>query len=149
MRTIHDSQTANSISRWRTARSVVLGSIILAGSMATSAALMYRMAGPTCSQQQQQREIERGYTYSGIGAVIQQHGDRVMVRQVITDGPADGLLREGAFLVAVDGEDPQSVEGFANALRGPAGSTVAVEVRYGCNSHETVIIERSMIRVQR
>jgi len=147
MRTIHESQTANSISRWRTARSVVLGSIILAGSMATSAALMYRMAGPTCSQQK--REIERGYTYSGIGAVIQQHGDRVMVRQVITDGPADGLLREGAFLVAVDGVTPRSVEDFANALRGPAGSTVAVEVKYGCNSHETVIIERSMIRVQR
>jgi len=147
MRTIHESPTATSISRWRTARSVVLGSIILAGSMATSAALMYRMAGPTCSQQQ--REIERGYTYSGIGAVIQQHGDRVMVRQVITEGPAAGLLRQGAFLVAVDGENPRTVEGFANALRGPAGSTVAVEVSYGCNAHETVIIERSMIRVQR
>ena len=147
MRTIHESPTATSISRWRTARSVVLGSIILAGSMATSAALMYRMAGPTCSQQKQ--EIERGYTYSGIGAVIQQHGDRVMVRQVITEGPAAGLLREGAFLVAVDGHNPQTVEGFANALRGPAGSTVAVEVSYGCAAHETVMIERSLIRVTR
>ncbi len=147
MRTIHESPTATSLSRWRTARSVILGSIILAGSMATSAALMYRLAGPTCSQQQ--REIEQSYSYSGIGAVIQQHGEHVMVRQVINGGPAVGLLRNGAILVAVDGVDPQSVEGFANALRGPAGTTVAVEVRYGCGAHETVIIERSMIRVHR
>lgn len=146
MRTTHESPTATSISRWRTARSVVLGSIILAGSMATSAALMYRMAGPTCTQQ---REIERGYTYSGIGAVIQQRGDHVVVRQVIAEGPAEGLLREGAFLVAVDGENPRTVEGFANALRGPAGTTVAVEIAYCDGGHETVIIERSVIRVHR
>ncbi|MCA9659553.1 MAG: hypothetical protein KC486_14495 [Myxococcales bacterium] len=146
MRTTHESPTATSISRWRTARSVVLGSIILAGSMATSAALMYRMAGPTCTQQ---RELERGYTYSGIGAVIQQRGEHVVVRQVIAEGPAEGLLREGAVLVAVDGENPRSVEGFANALRGPAGTTVAVEIAYPCGGHETVIIERSVIRVHR
>jgi C-terminal processing protease CtpA/Prc len=147
MRTPNDSTSAASISRWRTARSVVLGSIILAGSMATSAALMYRLAGPTCDQQRQ--EVERGYTYSGIGAVIQQHGGQVVVRQVIDNGPAEGLLRAGAVLESVDGETPKNVEEWANALRGPAGTQVRVEVAYPCGGHETVDIERRMIRVHR
>lgn len=146
MRTPNESTTAASISRWRTARSVVLGSIILAGSMATSAALMYRLAGPACSQRQ---EVERGYTYSGIGAVIQQHGGQVLVRQVIAGGPAEGLLRAGAVLETVDGESPRSVEEWANALRGPAGTVVSVEVSYPCGGHETLLIERQMIRVHR
>ncbi|MCB9567385.1 MAG: hypothetical protein H6710_09295 [Myxococcales bacterium] len=147
MRTTNETPTtATSINRWRTARSVILGSIILAGSMATSAALMFRLTNTSCAER---HEIERGYTYSGIGAVIQQRGDHVVVRQVIDGGPADGLLRPGAFLVAVDGEDPGNVEGWANALRGVAGTTVAVEVAYPCGGHETVIIERQMIRVRR
>ncbi|MEZ4450097.1 MAG: PDZ domain-containing protein [Nannocystaceae bacterium] len=146
MRTPNESTTAASISRWRTARSVVLGSIILAGSMATSAALMYRLAGPTCAQRQ---EVERGYTYSGIGTVIQQHGGEVVVRQVMAGGPADGLLRPGAVLEAVDGETPRNLEAWANALRGPAGTVVSVEVSYPYGGHETLQLERQVIRVHR
>ncbi len=146
MRTPNESSIATSISRWRTARSVVLGSIILAGTMATSAAMLYRFAGTNCSQR---HEVERGYTYSGIGAVIQQRGEHVVVRQVIAGGPSQGMIREGAVLVAVDGETPRSVEGWADALRGPAGTLVHVEVAYPCGGHETVALERQVIRVRR
>ena len=146
LRTPHETSIATSLNRWRTARSVVLGSIILAGTMATSAAMLYRFAGTTCHQRQ---EVERGYTYSGIGAVIQQRGEHVVVRQVIAGGPAQGVIREGAALIAVDGEVPGSVEAWADALRGPAGTNVHVEVAYPCGGHETVVIERQVVRVRR
>ncbi|MBK8262352.1 MAG: hypothetical protein IPK80_13580 [Nannocystis sp.] len=146
MRTTNESKIASSLSRWRTARSVVLGSIVLAGTMATSAALLYRVAGSRCGQEQ---AVEHSYTYSGIGAVIQQRGEHVIVRQLIPGGPAHGLIREGAVLIAVDGAAPITVEGWADALRGPAGTQVDVEVAYPCGGHETVVLERQMIRVRR
>jgi C-terminal processing protease CtpA/Prc len=147
--TTTDTNLASSIFRWRTARKVILGSIILAGSMATSAALLQRYAGTNCKAQQQLRVAERGYTYSGIGAVIQQRGEFVVVRDVLPGAPADGVLREGMHLVSVDGVYPVSVEDWAGALRGPAGTSVTIEVATRCGGHKYVTLERQLIRVQK
>ncbi|MCA9689298.1 MAG: PDZ domain-containing protein [Nannocystaceae bacterium] len=142
------STTASSLTRWRTARSIVLGAIVLAGSMATSAAVMYSLAESDCDRAATVRHIEEGYTYSGVGAVIQQRGDSVVVRHVIPGGPADGLLREGAVLVSVDGHQPQSLEAWAMALRGPENTDVEVEVAT-CRGHKTVTISRQLIHIRR
>lgn len=143
-----DTNLASSISRWRTARKVILGSIVLAGTMATSAALLSRYGGMDCKSQQP-RVAERGYTYSGIGAVIQQRGDTVVVRNVLPGAPADGVLREGMNLISVDGVFPVSVEDWAAALRGPAGTSVTIEVATRCGGHKFVTIERKLIHVQK
>ncbi|PCC70283.1 hypothetical protein SAMN02745121_03388 [Nannocystis exedens] len=144
-----DTNLATSISRWRTARKIILGSIILAGSMATSAALLQRYAGTNCKAQRAVAVAERGYTYSGIGAVIQQRGEFVVVRDVLPGAPADGVLREGMHLVSVDGMYPVSVEDWAAALRGPAGTSVTIEVATRCSGHKFVTLERQLIRVQK
>jgi C-terminal processing protease CtpA/Prc len=142
-----ESSLATSISRWRTARRVILGSIVLAGAMATSAAVMYRYAGSDCRAQH--RVAERGYTYSGIGAVIQARGDAIVVRSTLPGAPADGVLREGARLISVDGTYPNSVEEWATALRGPEGTAVTIEVAYRCSGHKFVTLERKLIHVAR
>lgn len=144
-----DTNLATSISRWRTARKIILGSIILAGSMATSAALLQRYAGTNCKAQRAVSVAERGYTYSGIGAVIQQRGEFVVVRDVLPGAPADGVLREGMHLVSVDGMYPVSVEDWAAALRGPSGTSVTIEVATRCSGHKFVTLERQLIRVQK
>jgi C-terminal processing protease CtpA/Prc len=142
--------TASSLARWRTARGIVLGAIVLAGSMATSAAVMYRLAGTDCAAVHQARHVERGYTYSGIGAVIQQQADdTIIVRHVLPNGPAHKVLRDGAVLISVDGVKPGSLEGWAMALRGPASTEVEIEVAYPRSGHETVLLTRKLIRIRR
>lgn len=141
-----ESSLVTSISRWRTARRVILGSIVLAGAMATSAAVMYRFGGTNC-RATQHRVVDNVYKYSGIGAVIQGRGDAVIVRSVIPGAPADGVIREGARLISVDGTYPNSVEEWATALRGPEGTSVTIEVAYRCSGHKYVTLERQMISV--
>lgn len=141
-----DTNLATSVSRWRTARKIILGSIILAGSMATSAALLQRYGGADCKAH---RVAERGYTYSGIGAVIQQRGDSVIVRSVLPGAPADGVLKEGMHLISVDGVYPVSVEDWAATLRGPAGTSVTIEVAHRCGGHKFVTLERKLIHVEK
>ena len=147
MRSQNTESIATSIGRWRTARRVILGSIVLAGAMATSAAVMYRFGGTDCRSAH--RAVDTSYAYSGIGAVIQGRGDHVIVRGVLPGAPADGVIREGARLISVDGTYPDSVEGWASALKGPEGTHVTVEVAYRCGGHTFVTLERKMIRVSR
>ena len=142
----NESSLVTSISRWRTARRVILGSIVLAGAMATSAAVMYRFGGTNC-RATQHRVVGNVYKYSGIGAVIQGRGDAVIVRNVIAGAPADGVIREGARLISVDGTYPNSVEEWASALRGPEGTSVTIEVAYRCSGHKFVTLERQTISV--
>jgi C-terminal processing protease CtpA/Prc len=144
-----EASLMTSIRRWRAARRIILGSIVLAGAMATSAALMYRYGGATCQKAAQHRVAERGYTYSGIGAVIQARGDSVVVRSTLAGAPADGVLREGNRLISVDGTYPESIEGWANALRGPEGTSVTIEVASKCSGHKYVTLERKLIHVTR
>ena len=132
------------LARWRTARRAVLGSIVLAGSVVTSAAVMYRMAARDCADYQR---VDRAYTYSGIGVVIEREDGEVVVRRILPNAPAQGVLHRGARLVAVDGDVPETLEEWASAIRGAPGTTVQLEVAYPCGGHRIVEIERDVIHM--
>lgn len=117
---------------------------MLAGSVVTSAAVMYRMGSRDCGAHQQ---VDRAYTYSGIGVVIERHEGDIVVRRVLRGSPATGKLHPGARLVAVDGDDPPTLESWAAAIRGVPGTTVDVEVAYPCGGHKTVSITRDIVRM--
>lgn len=138
--------TCTPLARWRTARRVVLGAIVLAGSVATSATVLVRMAAHDCAVY---HHADRSFTYSGIGVVIEREDQQVVVRRVLPGSPAEDTLRRGARLVSVDGMSPSSLEGWASAIRGAPGTTVDLEVDYPCgNAKKTVTIERDVIRMQ-
>lgn len=132
------------LARWRTTRRAVLGAIVLAGSVVTSAAVMVRMGTRDCDSYQR---VDRAYTYSGIGVVIERHRGEVIVRRVLPGSPAAGILRQGNRLVAVDDRDPRSLEDWAAAIRGAPGSTVDVTVAYPCGGEKTVRITRDIVRM--
>lgn len=136
--------TRTTLARWRTARRAVLGAIVLAGSVVTSAAVMYRMGTTDCGAY---HRVDRAYTYSGIGVVIERHQGDIVVRRVLRGSPATGKLHPGARLVAVDGGDPPTLEAWAAAIRGAPGTTVDVEVAYPCGGTKTVSITRDIVRM--
>ncbi len=137
--------TRNTLARWRTARRAVLGAIVLAGSVVTSAAVMYRLGSHECDSYQR---VERAYTYSGIGVVIERHKGQVIVRRVLRGSPATGKLHPGARLIQVDGENPPTIEAWASSIRGAPGTTVDIEIAYPCSgNHKTVSITRDVVRM--
>lgn len=137
--------TRTTLARWRTARRVVLGSIVLAGSVVTSAAVMYRMASHDCAAY---HSVNRAFTYSGIGVVIEREDQQVVVRRVLPGAPAEDKLFPGARLVSVDGDAPPTLEAWAAAIRGAPDTTVDLEVAYPCGGHKTVTIGRDVIRME-
>ncbi len=138
-------ETRNSINRWRFARRVVLGSIVLAGSVATSAAVMYRMAATQCGAQHQ---VSRAYTYSGVGVVIERERGHVIVTRVIKGSPADGKIVPGARLLRIEGDRPHTIEDWASAIRGEPGSSFEMEVAYPCGGKKRVHLTRDVVRVR-
>lgn len=136
--------TRSALARWRTARRAVLGAIVLAGSVVTSAAVMYRTGSSDCGAQ---HRVDRAYTYSGIGVVIERHQGDVVVRRVLRGSPATGKLNPGARLVAVDGENPPTIEAWAEAIRGEPGTTVELTVQYPCGGEKEVSITRDIVRM--
>lgn len=142
----HAESPRLTLNRWRTARRAVLGAIVLAGSVVTSAAVMVRMAARDCAPYHQ---MESAHTYSGIGVVIERERGQVVVRRVIRGAPADGVLFPGARLVAVDGETPTTLQDWTRTIRGEAGSSVTLEVAYPCGGHKHLTIERDIVRLLR
>jgi C-terminal processing protease CtpA/Prc len=138
----HDSL---SLSRWMAARRLTLGVILLAGSMATSAAAVQQIAQKEARARSCVTNIE---VYSGIGVHIVSRGERVEVVDLVPGGPSVGQLRPGAILVAADGAHPEDVLGWKHALTGEPGTKVTVEVAYPGLGHETVTIERAVIRTR-
>lgn len=136
--------TSTTLTRWRIARRAVLGSIVLAGAVATSTAVIRQAAFSGCHSAER---MER--TYSGIGVVIERDADQgVLVKRVIPGAPADGRLHAGARLVAVDGEVPTDLQGWAAAITGAPGTTVDLEVAYPCGGHKNIEIVREAIRLR-
>jgi C-terminal processing protease CtpA/Prc len=132
------------IHRWRIARRVTLGAIVIAGTMATATVVVQRMAMThPCHGAQQ-----GSYTYSGIGVELGQEGEDFVVRRVFEDSPADGKLFPGAKLVSVDGETPRHMRHWTNEIRGERGTSVELEVEYPCSGRETVTLERDIVRVR-
>jgi C-terminal processing protease CtpA/Prc len=136
------------LNRWRIARRVTLSAIVLAGTMATAASLAHHFAdAPPCAMHKQ-ADVSSYYTYPGIGVELAREGDDFVVRQVFDGTPADGKLFPGATLVSVDGTTPQTMQGWTSEIRGPKGTAVELEVAYPCSGHDTVTLERDIIRLE-
>lgn len=127
--------------RWRTARRITLGAIVVAGTMATAAAVAKRVAEHPCHAH---ANLD-GYSYSGIGVELTRDGEDFVVARVFPDTPADGKLRPGAILLSVDGERPSNMQGWTRRIRGEQGTDVELEVAYPCTGHETVTLERELV----
>lgn len=134
------------LARWRTARRITLAAIVVAGTMATATAVTHRIgqAGPCHGKRQQQHA---DLTYSGIGVSLTVDGDEFVVRHVFPGTPAAGKLHPGAVLISVDGESPETMEGWSELIRGEAGTEVELEVAYPCSGRETVELERAIIHL--
>ncbi len=127
--------------RWRIARRITLGAIVVAGTMATATAVTSRVAGHPCHARAHLDE----YSYSGIGVELTQDGDDFVVARVFPGTPADGQLQPGAILLSVDGERPAHMQGWTRLIRGEKGTDVELEVIYPCSGHDTVVLERDLV----
>jgi len=88
--------------------------------------------------------------YEGIGAILQSHGDTVVVHYPLPEGPAAaaGLL-PGDELMAVDDEQLDTKEERTNIsklLRGPANSSVQLRIRRPDGEH-TITVARGSVRI--
>lgn len=142
---MRSAELKSTLARWRTARRAVLGSIVLAGSLVTSAAVMYRMSARECADYHQ---VDRAYTYSGIGVVIEREDGEVVVRRVLPDSPAQGVLHRGTRLLSVDGEIPGTLEDWASEIRGEPGTKVQLEIAGPCGGQRVLELERDVIRLR-
>ncbi len=131
------------LARWRTARRAVLGSLVLAGTVASSAALVRQATAVRCDG----HVIGHSYTYGGVGILLVPDGDDVVIRDVFPGTPAMGKLPVGARLVSVDGQVPSTPDGWAPAIRGAPGTRVELQLAYPCGGESTVVLERDVIRM--
>lgn len=136
---------STALHRWRTARRITLGAIVVAGTMATAGAVANRVADHPCSSGH--HSYSGTYSYSGIGVELTQDGDDFVVARVFPNTPADGKLHAGAILLSVDGEHPKNVQEWTSMIRGERGTEVEIEVAYPCSGHDTVVIERDIVRL--
>ncbi len=68
-------------------------------------------------------------TYSGVGIVIQLVDGKVTVMSLIKGGPAEKAgVKPGDVITSVDGVEYTDVNDVANALRGPEGTGVVLQV---------------------
>ena len=131
----------STLHRWRTARRITLGAIVVAGTMATAAAVANRVADHPCHAPAHANE----YSYSGIGVELTQDGKDIVVARVFEGTPADGKLQPGAILLSVDGERPTNMQHWTRMIRGEQGTEVELEVVYPCSGHDTVVLEREIV----
>ena len=134
------------LKRWKAARRLTLGSILLCGSMAISASMVQQMAMSSARAQRGACSLE---VYSGIGVTIVSRGQSVYIAEVNPTGPAHGQLAPGAVLVSADGNRPADIASWKSALTGEPGTTVVVEVAYPESGHQTVSLERAVVRARR
>jgi C-terminal processing protease CtpA/Prc len=138
---------SSAIARWRTARRITLGAILVAGTMSTAAAVTLRMAQHPCGSRHH-APAHNYYTYSGIGVELTQDGNDFVVARVFPGSPADGVLYPGAVLLSVDGEEPRSMQEWTSKIRGEQGTSIELEVVYPCSGQQTLELERGIVRVR-
>jgi hypothetical protein len=137
---------SSALARWRFARRASLGAIVIAGTMATAAAVAQRVVYHPCGGDHEL--VNSYYTYSGIGVELTRDGDSFVVSRVFPNTPADGQIHPGATLLSVDGEHPEDMRDWTRAIRGKRGSDVVLEVAYPCSSRETVVLQRDVVRIR-
>ena len=140
------AQDSRSLNRWKAARRLTLGAILLAGSMAASASAVQQIAQ---KEAQQPRSACATTVYSGIGVTIGSRGGSTYITQVNPQGPAQGVLRPGAVLIRADESRPATLVEWKGALTGQPGTSVEIEVAYPDRGHEIVTIERAVVRARR
>ena len=138
------STLRSSIVRWYAARRMVLGCIVLSGAMATSVAVLSQAAHTHADA----HRVTRAVTYNGIGVVIEQTDSEVVVREIIPNSPADGQLFEGARLVSVNGMTPDSLPGWASAIRGEPGTQVELGIASRCGGQSVRTLTRDIVRLE-
>ena len=88
--------------------------------------------------------------YGGVGALIRQKGDYVIIAQPYKDSPADRAgLKIGDRIVAIDGEDARgfTTDKVSARLKGAPGSTVRVTVERLLDRREEVTLRRERIAI--
>lgn len=88
--------------------------------------------------------------YGGVGAVIRQKGDYVMVAQPYEGSPSDRAgLKIGDRFLSIAGEDAKgfTVEQVSSRLKGDPGTKVAIEVEHLDGSRLACEIERERISI--
>ncbi len=141
-----------SLSQWRTARRVVLSSLVLSGALATAVWMTARpvpCASITVADSLGTLRADHTVTYSGIGVAIRQtERGSVYIDRVFENTPADGILSPGMRIVAVDGT---AIEGdlrdWTAAVRGAPGTNVELTVAYHCGGRQTVRLTRQVVRL--
>lgn len=136
---------SSALHRWRTARRITLGAIVVAGTMATAGAVANRVADHPCSSGH--HYYSSSYSYSGIGVELVQDGDDFVVVRVFPNTPAEGKLQPGAVLLSVDGERADTMSEWTSMIRGEQGTEVELEVVYPCSGHDTVVLERDIVHL--
>ncbi|MBR1994648.1 MAG: PDZ domain-containing protein, partial [Alistipes sp.] len=88
--------------------------------------------------------------YGGVGALIRQKGDYVMVAQPYEGSPSDRAgLKIGDRFLSIAGEDAKgfTVEQVSSRLKGDPGTKVAIEVEHLDGSRLACEIERERISI--
>jgi len=88
--------------------------------------------------------------FVGIGAQIEKGPDGVVVRKAFPgSGAEQAALKDGDIIVKVDGKPTagMTVEEAVRLLRGPADSTVTLDVRSPGEADRTVMVTRSVVVV--
>lgn len=89
--------------------------------------------------------------YGGMGALIQQHGEYVVISEPYKDFPADKAgLKAGDKILEIDGHSTHKLktQDVSDMLKGQPGTTFDIKVeRYGKNKPVTLKIEREKIQV--
>jgi len=146
------NSTMNKIARWRLARKITLGALMLTGCFATASAVSHRLHSASFQQCHSHGTIVRvahDYTYTGIGVVMVQEGQDFVVKAVLPDSPAQGKIVPGAKLLTVDGQHPEHLRAWSRLIRGEANTSVQLEVQHGDSESQTVTLERQLIHHRR
>jgi hypothetical protein len=140
-------QVSAKLHQWRLAKQVTLGFLLAFGLVQTAHEFSAR-----CREARQvvPTDIEHVINYSGIGVALESRDGHHVVAQVFPGSPADGVIFPGAVLISVDGERPGCASRWARMIRGPEGTSVALNVAYPGRGHEeiTLIRQRISLRTQ-
>lgn len=88
--------------------------------------------------------------FEGIGATVDQKGGEITIVRPFDDSPAKKAgIRAGDVLLAINGESTKGLsdKDAVRKIRGPAGSSVKLQVRHSDGKVEELTIQRDEIKV--